>query len=67
MAVLDELWDSTKVCEYLEIKPNNLHQLNYRKQLVYVKKENKKGYYKPEDVIALKEKRCEKLERKQNG
>ena len=56
MAILD-LWDSNKVCEYLNIKANNLHQLNYRKQLNYVKKENKKGYYNPEDVVAFKAKR----------
>lgn len=60
MAVLDDLWDSVKVCEVLNIKPNNLHQLNYRKQLIYVRKENKKAYYKPEDVLALKEKRGNK-------
>lgn len=57
MAVLEELWDSVKVCEYLSIKPNNLHQLNYRKQLVYVKKEKKKAYYNAFDVIQLKVKR----------
>lgn len=56
MGVL-ELWDSTKVCEFLNIKPNNLHQLNFRKQLVYVKKEKKRAFYNSDDVIALKEKR----------
>lgn len=56
MAIL-ELWDSVKVCEILNIKPNNLHQLNYRKQLVFIKKENKKAFYNPEDVLALKAKR----------
>ena len=53
MAVLD----SAKVCEFLNIKPNNLHQLNYRKKLVPVKKEGKINLYDSEDVLAFKEKR----------
>lgn len=58
MALLEqELWDSNKVCEFLNIKPNNLHQLNYRKQLIWVKKQGKRALYNPLDVQALKEKR----------
>ena len=51
------LISSEQVCEMLEIKPNNLHQIAYRKQLQWVKKEGKRVYYSVEDVEALKAKR----------
>mgnify|MGYP006276336447 CR=1 FL=1 len=51
---LVELWDSKKVCDYLNVTPNNLHQLRYRKQLVYVEKHGRRSFYHPEDVIAFK-------------
>ena len=52
-----ELIDSKTVCEILEITKNNLHQLQHRKQLVWVEKKGKQVYYNPADVDALKAKR----------
>jgi predicted site-specific integrase-resolvase len=51
------LVSSEQVCEMLGITPNNLHQIAYRKQLQWVKKEGKRVYYSVEDVEALKAKR----------
>lgn len=48
---------SKEVCEQLGITLNNLYQLNYRKQLVWVKKEGKNAFYNADDVAALKAKR----------
>lgn len=51
------LISSEQVCEILGIKPNNLHQIAYRKQLQWVKKEGKRVYYNPEEVEAFRVKR----------
>jgi len=48
---------SDEVCEILGIKPNNLHQMEHRKQLKWVEKKGKRVYYNREDVEALKAKR----------
>jgi hypothetical protein len=48
---------SGEVCEYLAITPNNLHQLRFRKQLVWVDKKGKCVYFNRTDVEALKAKR----------
>lgn len=52
-----ELIDSMTVCEILGITKNNLHQLQHRKQLVWVEKKGKQVYYNPADVEGLKAKR----------
>jgi hypothetical protein len=52
-----ELLTTAQVCEELKISVNNLHQLQFRKQLNWVKKEGKKVFYAIEDVAKLKEKR----------
>lgn len=49
--------DSVQVCELLQITPNNLHQIQFRKQLNWVKKEGKKVFYDRAEVEALKLKR----------
>ena len=51
------LMTSAEVCAYLEIKPNNLYQLQHRKILVWVEKKGKVTFYNREDVEALKVKR----------
>ena len=58
MAVLSEdYWDTAQVCEYLNIRMNNLHQIQFRGQIKWVAKDGKKVYYNREDVIAYKAKR----------
>jgi hypothetical protein len=52
-----ELIDSKTVCEILGITTNNLHQLRYRKQLVWVEKKGKQVFYNRADVETLKAKR----------
>ena len=52
-----ELMDSVQVCELLQITPNNLHQIQFRKQLNWIKKEGKKVFYDRAEVEALKLKR----------
>jgi predicted site-specific integrase-resolvase len=51
---------SDEVCELLGIKPNNLHQIEHRKQLKWVEKKGKRVYYNFDDVEALKTKRATK-------
>jgi DNA-binding transcriptional MerR regulator len=51
---------SDEVCELLGIKPNNLHQIEHRKQLKWVEKKGKRVYYDFDDVEALKTKRASK-------
>jgi DNA-binding transcriptional MerR regulator len=51
---------SDEVCELLGIKPNNLHQIEHRKQLKWVEKKGKRVYYDFDDVEALKTKRATK-------
>jgi hypothetical protein len=48
------LLDSDEVCTILGITHNNLHQLRYRKQLMWVEKKGKRVYYLREDVETLK-------------
>lgn len=48
---------SQEVCEILGIKPNNLYQMEHRKQLRWVEKKGKRVYYDFDDVEALKAKR----------
>ena len=49
-----ELMTSKEVQEHLGIKANHLYQLQYRKILVWVKREGKKVFYNREDVEAVK-------------
>jgi len=49
-----ELMTSQEVQEHLGIKANHLYQLQYRKILVWVKREGKKVFYNREDVEAVK-------------
>jgi len=55
--VVDELWTSKQVVEYLGITINNLRQLQFRKTIVWVKREGKAVFYLADDVRAYKEKR----------
>ena len=55
--MVDELWTSKQVVEYLEITINNLRQLQFRKTIVWVKREGKAVFYLADDVRAYKEKR----------
>lgn len=49
--------NSDEVCEFLGIKPNNLHQMVYRKQLTWVGKSGKRLVFDREQVEAFKAKR----------
>lgn len=51
------LMTSVEVCEYLGITRNNLYQIGYRKQLVWIKKIGKNAIYDREQVEAYKMKR----------
>lgn len=51
---------SEQVCEILGIKPNNLYQIQHRKQLNWVEKKGKQVFYALEEVEALKAKRDNK-------
>lgn len=51
------LISTDEVCELLGIKPNNLHQIEHRKQLKWVEKRGKRVFYDLEQVEALKAKR----------
>ena len=49
-----ELLTSKEVCEELGIKPNHLHQLQFRKKLCWAEKKGKIALYRVEDVKAYK-------------
>lgn len=51
------LMTSAEVCEFLGITRNNLYQIQYRKQIVWVKKVGKNALYDREQVEAYKSKR----------
>lgn len=55
--MVGELWTSKQVVEYLGITINNLRQLQFRKTIVWVKREGKAVFYLADDVRAYKEKR----------
>jgi len=61
--MVDEVWTSNQVVEYLGITINNLRQIQHRKTLVWVKKEGKSVFYRAEDVIAYKQKREARVKR----
>ena len=49
--------NTQEVCELLNISINNLHQIQYRKQIQWVEKKGKSVFYNRADVEALKAKR----------
>jgi phage antirepressor YoqD-like protein len=51
------LLSAAEVAALLNIKMNNLRQLQHRKQLVWVKKVGRNVYYREQDVAAINEKR----------
>lgn len=55
--MVDELWTSQQVVDHLQITINNLRQLQFRKTIVWAKKEGKAVFYRADDVKAYKEKR----------
>ena len=55
--MVDELWTTQQVIEYLQITMNNLRQLQFRKTIAWVKKEGKAVFYRADEVKAYKEKR----------
>jgi len=52
-----ELLTSKEVCKFLGITHNNLHQIQHRGLLRWVKKEGKIVFYSREQVEAFKAKR----------
>jgi len=52
-----ELMSSAEVQEFLGIKANHLHQLNYRKQLSWVERQGKKVFFNRVDVENFKAKK----------
>ena len=55
--MVEELWDCQQVIEHLGININNLRQLQFRKTIVWVKREGKAVFYLADDVRAYKIKR----------
>lgn len=51
------LLSTNEVCEILGINHNNLHQIQKRGSIKWVRKEGRKVFYKSEDVLAYKAKR----------
>jgi predicted site-specific integrase-resolvase len=49
---------SKEVCELLGINHNNLHQIQYRGSIKWVKREGRKVYYDRASVLAYQEKRA---------
>lgn len=58
----DDLWTCTQVIEYLEIKLNNLRQLQHRGTIKWKKKIGKEVFYSADEIKAYQALR---LERKQ--
>lgn len=52
-----EWLSAEEAAAYLNININHLRQLQFRKQLIWGKREGRKVYYKTEQVLALGEKR----------
>jgi predicted site-specific integrase-resolvase len=52
-----ELMTTEEVCAFLGVTFNNLHQIQYRGQIKWVKKEGKKVFYNRQDVETYKAKR----------
>jgi len=52
-----ELMTTQEVCEYLGVNYNNLHQIQYRGQIKWVKREGKRVFYNRLDVEGYKAKR----------
>jgi hypothetical protein len=50
--LVDELWDTKTVIEYLNITMNNLRQLQYRKTIAWIKKEGKAVFYRADEIKA---------------
>jgi len=55
--VENDLISTNEVIEILGINHNNLHQINYRGQIKWVKKDGRKVFFNRADVLAYKEKR----------
>jgi len=55
--VEENLVSAAEAAEILDIKMNNLRQIQHRKTLVWVQKAGRNVYYKREDVMSYKEKR----------
>jgi len=52
--VVEELMTCKEVIEYLDIKINNLRQLQWRGTIKWKKKEGKSVYYLAEDIRSYK-------------
>lgn len=55
-----ELLSTVEVCQLLGINANNLHQIQHRGTLKWVKRDNRKVYYEAEAVRAYHEKRLKR-------
>ena len=56
----EELWTCRQVIEFLEIKLNNLRQIQHRGTIKWVKKIGKEVFYSADAVRAYKIKRDER-------
>lgn len=64
--MVDEGWLSAdEVVHFLDITLNNLRQIQFRKQLVWSKKQGRSVFYRAEDVEAYAERKRAKLEIRQ--
>lgn len=57
MVEIEELLSTNEVCDLLAINHNNLHQIQNRGSIRWVKKEGRKVFYNKEQVLAYKAKR----------
>jgi predicted site-specific integrase-resolvase len=60
----NELVSAKEVIEILEINYNNLHQIQHRGNIKWVKKEGRKVYYDRASVMAYKDRRDKRGKKK---
>jgi predicted site-specific integrase-resolvase len=60
----NELVSAKEVIEILEINYNNLHQIQHRGNIKWVKKEGRKVYYDRASVMAYKDRRDKRNKKK---
>lgn len=52
--MVEELWGTKKVIEYLDITMNNLRQLQYRRTISWVDRVGNAVFYRADDIKAYK-------------
>ena len=57
------LISTEEVCEILGVKPNYLHQLEYRKQIKWVEKHGKRVFYNRDAIEEFQAKRDQRIKK----